>query len=438
MARLSVAFFLSGFGALLCQIVWQRMLGIFAGSDSVSAALVVGAFLSGLGLGSIAGARLADRISPARALLGFALAELGVGGFALLSKAFLYDFLATDLAGVVDSPAAIFALCFAGLVLPTTLMGASLPLLARAVATSLDTVAERVGAALRPQHARRGDGGAAGRLVPGGKPRLRGRAGAGGGAEPDGGRAGADPLVLGAARGGAGPGGGGRRGGVAFRGAAAVVHARLPVGLRDRRAGDRVGAAARAGRAVPCLPVPDGARHLPARGRAGDGGGVAAAAARAGPAAGLLRGAGGRLRPGGGADPGTVVGPAPLAAGCRARGGPRAASRGGAGDDDGPGRAGGGPSLLPDRDDLSLRAARGPAGPGERGRAGGLGAAREHPRQRRGVGGDGAGVLPLPGHGGDAAPAGRAVGPPRGALVVEHAGPRPGRGRSRWAGPAPC
>ncbi|MBP0446277.1 fused MFS/spermidine synthase [Roseomonas sp. SSH11] len=145
MLRLSVAFFLSGFGALLCQIVWQRMLGIFAGSDSVSAALVVGAFLAGLGLGSILGAKLADRLSPARALLGFVVAETGVSSFALLSKPFLYDLLAIDLAGVVDSPAAIFALCFAGLVLPTTLMGASLPLLARAVATSLDTVAERVG-----------------------------------------------------------------------------------------------------------------------------------------------------------------------------------------------------------------------------------------------------------------------------------------------------
>jgi len=131
MGRLSVAFFLSGFGALLCQIVWQRMLGIFAGSDSVSAALVVGAFLAGLGLGSILGAKLADRLSPRRALLGFALAEIGVGAFALLSKAFLYDWLATGLAGVVDSPAAIFALCFGGLVLPTALMGASLPLPAR-------------------------------------------------------------------------------------------------------------------------------------------------------------------------------------------------------------------------------------------------------------------------------------------------------------------
>lgn len=145
MPRLAVAFFCSGFAALLCQIVWQRMLGIFAGSDTVSAALVVGAFLAGLGLGSIIGAKVADRLSPYRAMFGFALAEGGVAIFALLSKFFLYDFLATDLAGVVDSPAAIFALCFAGLVLPTTLMGASLPLLARAVATSLDTVAERIG-----------------------------------------------------------------------------------------------------------------------------------------------------------------------------------------------------------------------------------------------------------------------------------------------------
>jgi hypothetical protein len=143
--RLSVAFFASGFAALLCQIVWQRMLGIFAGSDTVSAALVVGAFLAGLGLGSLIGAKIADRLSPARAVIGFALCEFGVAGFALASKAFLYDFLATDLAGTVDEPVAIFALSFAGLVLPTTLMGASLPLLARAIASGLESVAERIG-----------------------------------------------------------------------------------------------------------------------------------------------------------------------------------------------------------------------------------------------------------------------------------------------------
>lgn len=145
MTRLIVAFFCSGFAALLCQIIWQRMLGVFAGSDTVSAALVVGAFLAGLGLGSIIGARLADRLSAHRALLGFALCEAGVAVCALFSKFFLYDVIAIGLADVVEQPAAIFALCFAGLVVPTTLMGASLPLLARAVATDLASLASRIG-----------------------------------------------------------------------------------------------------------------------------------------------------------------------------------------------------------------------------------------------------------------------------------------------------
>ena len=145
MPRLGVAFFCSGFAALLCQIVWQRMLGIFAGSDTISAALVVGAFLAGLGLGSIGGAYAADRLPPSRALVGFALCEAGVALCAVLSKPFLYDWLALSMAGQVDAPLAVFALCFAGLAVPTTLMGASLPLLSRAVATSLDTVAERIG-----------------------------------------------------------------------------------------------------------------------------------------------------------------------------------------------------------------------------------------------------------------------------------------------------
>ncbi|MCS6890499.1 MAG: fused MFS/spermidine synthase [Rhodovarius sp.] len=146
MPRLMVAFFCSGFAALLCQIVWQRMLGVFAGGDTVSAALVVGAFLAGLGLGSIIGARIADRLSPYRALLGFAVCEAGVALCALVSKPFLYDFLAIGLADQVQAPAAVFALCFAALVIPTTLMGASLPLLARAITTSLETAAQRIGA----------------------------------------------------------------------------------------------------------------------------------------------------------------------------------------------------------------------------------------------------------------------------------------------------
>lgn len=144
MLQLGLAFFASGFAALLCQVVWQRMLGLFAGSDTVSAALVVGAFLTGLGIGTILGARFADRLSRAQAIAAFAACETGVALFALVSKYFLYDWLALEMTGAVDGLAGVFALCFAGLVLPTTLMGASLPLLSRAVATSVEALPARI------------------------------------------------------------------------------------------------------------------------------------------------------------------------------------------------------------------------------------------------------------------------------------------------------
>ncbi len=121
------------------------MLGIFAGSDTVSASLVVGAFLAGLGLGAVLGARFADRLSPRAALAAYAMFEVLVGLLTLGSDIVLYDWLALGLAPRIDTPSAIFALCFLVLLPPTVLMGASMPLLARAVADGLDGLAGRIG-----------------------------------------------------------------------------------------------------------------------------------------------------------------------------------------------------------------------------------------------------------------------------------------------------
>jgi hypothetical protein len=46
-------FFVSGVSALVYQVAYQRLLGLFAGSDSISVAIVVGSFLLGLGLGLV-------------------------------------------------------------------------------------------------------------------------------------------------------------------------------------------------------------------------------------------------------------------------------------------------------------------------------------------------------------------------------------------------
>ena len=61
---LYVLFFLSGFPALIYQIVWQRALFPMYGVNVESAAVVVTAFMLGLGLGSLFGGRVSrSRIS---------------------------------------------------------------------------------------------------------------------------------------------------------------------------------------------------------------------------------------------------------------------------------------------------------------------------------------------------------------------------------------
>ncbi len=141
---LAVAFFASGFAALLYQVVWQRLLGLFAGSDAVTAAIVVGAFLAGIGLGSLAAGLLTDRITPRAAATGFALCEAGIAGFGLLSVPALHVWLPA-LVGHGLEGTQVFAACFVALLPPTFLMGMSLPLLSRAVVPRIEAAAGRIG-----------------------------------------------------------------------------------------------------------------------------------------------------------------------------------------------------------------------------------------------------------------------------------------------------
>ena len=56
-------FFVSGFAALLYQVIWQRLLVIFLGADIYSITIIVGAFMAGLGIGNLAGGHIADRLT---------------------------------------------------------------------------------------------------------------------------------------------------------------------------------------------------------------------------------------------------------------------------------------------------------------------------------------------------------------------------------------
>ena len=139
-------FFLSGFAALLYQVIWQRLLVIFSGADVYSATIVVAAFMAGLGCGSLIGGILADRLRAVAAMGLFAAAELGIALFGFGSRWILYDGLYERLGHVAAHPSLMAGLLFVTLLWPTLLMGVSLPLLARALTRSVDTAARTIGA----------------------------------------------------------------------------------------------------------------------------------------------------------------------------------------------------------------------------------------------------------------------------------------------------
>ena len=137
-------FALTGFSALALQVVWERVISLHNGVDLSSAVTVVAAFLLGLGVGSLLGGSLADRLGPRRSVQAYALANVGIGVYAWLSIALLYDgykAVAADL----TSPVASFGFNLVVILVPTVLMGFSTPLLVRALVERVDGAGAVVG-----------------------------------------------------------------------------------------------------------------------------------------------------------------------------------------------------------------------------------------------------------------------------------------------------
>lgn len=142
---LLVLFFASGFAALLYQIIWQRLLTLFGGADVYSVTVIVSVFMAGLGLGSLTGGHLADRLPPRARLLAFAAAELAIALFAFASVPLLHDVLYPRLVSLDLSRLTTAAVLFATLLWPTFCMGLSLPLLAKAASLVDHRPAEWIG-----------------------------------------------------------------------------------------------------------------------------------------------------------------------------------------------------------------------------------------------------------------------------------------------------
>ena len=129
-------FFLSGFSSLVFEIIWARMLQQVFGTTSFAISTLLTAFMAGLAVGSYLGGRLANRVGDQLRLYG--ILEGCIGAYALmvpvmleylptlyglLFEHFIDDFYVFSLLRF----AAVFSILF----IPTTLMGATLPLVSQ-------------------------------------------------------------------------------------------------------------------------------------------------------------------------------------------------------------------------------------------------------------------------------------------------------------------
>ena len=144
-------FFASGAAGLVYEVVWTRLLLNVFGATLYAVSTVLAAFMGGLALGSLVGGRIADRIR--RPLAAYGIVELAVAVTALAVPAAL-DLL-DPIYGLLyargESPLLLlsvvrFVVSFAVLLVPTTCMGATLPLLARFVARRREQLGGRIGA----------------------------------------------------------------------------------------------------------------------------------------------------------------------------------------------------------------------------------------------------------------------------------------------------
>lgn len=122
---LLAVFTVSGICALLYQLIWQRALLLIYGSNIESVTMVVSAFMLGLGLGSLLGGAVSKR--PGIPLLFlFGCVEILIGAYGAISLS-LFDIVGE--ATGTGSSLATGVLCFLLVLVPTLLMGSTLPLL---------------------------------------------------------------------------------------------------------------------------------------------------------------------------------------------------------------------------------------------------------------------------------------------------------------------
>jgi spermidine synthase len=134
-SAIAICFVLSGMTGLIYEVLWARMLGLVFGATTLAVSTVLASFMGGLALGSALAGRMAARLK--RPLWVYGLIEVSIAFYALLVPWLfrLVDHVyALGWQQAHPNPYVFgmwrFLLSGATLLVPTSLMGATLPVLA--------------------------------------------------------------------------------------------------------------------------------------------------------------------------------------------------------------------------------------------------------------------------------------------------------------------
>lgn len=147
---LLICFFISGACGLIYEIAWLRTLGLIFGNTTFATSAVLAGYMAGLGFGAFWWGKRADRQEhPVKV---YAWLEAGIGTYALLTPLIwiLIDLLTIGFYRFISPsfvPALLFKLivAFTALLVPTFLMGATLPVISKYFVRDEQEVAKQVG-----------------------------------------------------------------------------------------------------------------------------------------------------------------------------------------------------------------------------------------------------------------------------------------------------
>jgi spermidine synthase len=146
---LYLIFFASGAAGLVYQVLWLRLTGLVFGNTSYSIAIVLGAFMAGLALGNWRLGIVSDRVS--RPLRMYGVLEILIGISACLvpicfrGMDTVYWGFATQLTAIPGADFFVrFTASFTIMLVPTFLMGGTLPVMARLFIRRIDEVESKL------------------------------------------------------------------------------------------------------------------------------------------------------------------------------------------------------------------------------------------------------------------------------------------------------